>query len=69
MKIVDRNCPFCDIYFSEKHKLCFGTNDWTVIKCPKCRFVYLNKSPYTKNYKKILHGKKAIMKKSKKITF
>ena len=66
MKIESRNCPLCDEYFSDKYKSGFGTNNWAVIKCPKCSFIYLNKSPLYEELKENIAWEKSYYKEIKR---
>ena len=65
VKIESRNCPLCDEYYNDTYKLGYVTNSFPVIKCPRCSFVYLNKSPLYEELKENIAWEKSYYKEIK----
>jgi len=45
IKIVRRNCPFCDRDNSTEPPNRYSSPPWTIRDCPKCGFVYIDTAP------------------------
>jgi 2-polyprenyl-3-methyl-5-hydroxy-6-metoxy-1,4-benzoquinol methylase len=44
-RVVSRNCPFCSSSAENAKLLPYGNNDWPMLECNRCHFVYLKYAP------------------------